>query len=71
MNEQLCEACGTGPGAIEDLDAEPPQTWCFGCAEVLLTIGDPVTRYRELAGGGAEYTRQLRERGTTETLRFR
>jgi len=70
MAEQLCGQCGKTPAIIEDLDVEPAQGWCLGCALALVKVGDPIVNYRELQGG-AMYTHELAERGTTQTLRFR
>jgi hypothetical protein len=70
MNEQLCVECGKAPGVIADLDVEPAQPWCLECALILIKVGDPIVNYRELEGG-AMYTHELAERGTTQTLKFR
>ncbi len=52
-----CAQC-SAPAAIEDLDAQPPQLWCLGCATALVQAGDPVINYLPLNGGG-EYQRTL------------
>ncbi|MFG3050696.1 hypothetical protein ACGFZP_07010 [Kitasatospora sp. NPDC048239] len=65
----VCAECRTAPAVIEDLDLQPPRPWCLACALVLMKVGEPVTSYRELDGGGA-YTRALAGTGTTQTLRF-
>ncbi|MFE5581181.1 hypothetical protein [Kitasatospora sp. NPDC056531] len=64
-----CAQCRTAPAVIEDLDVQPPQPWCLGCATALVRAGDPVLNYRSIGGEG-EYERVLVS-GSTEALRFR
>ncbi|MFH8385385.1 hypothetical protein ACH4E7_31350 [Kitasatospora sp. NPDC018058] len=53
---------------IEDLDVQPPQPWCLGCATTLVRAGDPVINYRSL-DGEREYQRVLAG-GSTQVLPF-
>ncbi|ARF80086.1 hypothetical protein ACIG0C_13890 [Kitasatospora aureofaciens] len=62
-----CTQC-SAPAVIEDLDVQPPQPWCLGCATTLVRAGDPVLNYRSLSGG-SEYQRILAG-GSTQVLPF-
>ncbi|GAA2818486.1 hypothetical protein GCM10010505_49550 [Kitasatospora aburaviensis] len=64
-----CAQCYVAPAVIEDLDVQPPQPWCLGCATALVRAGDPVLTYRPLDGRD-EYGRVLAG-GSTEALPFR
>lgn len=63
-----CAQC-SAPAVIEDLDVQPPQPWCLGCATALVRAGDPVVTYRPLDAQD-EYSRVLAG-GSTEALPFR
>ncbi|KJS53318.1 hypothetical protein VM98_26080 [Streptomyces rubellomurinus subsp. indigoferus] len=60
----ICAECRTAEAAIEDLDVEPPQPWCVGCATTLVSAGDPVLNYLALTGDAADYSRALSRRST-------
>ncbi|MFJ8474034.1 hypothetical protein [Kitasatospora sp. NPDC094011] len=62
-----CVQC-SAPAVIEDLDAQPPQPWCLGCATALVRAGDPVLNYRPIDGEDA-YARILAG-GSTQVLPF-
>ncbi|WP_406204574.1 hypothetical protein OH807_29075 [Kitasatospora sp. NBC_01560] len=62
-----CTQC-SAPAVIEDLDVQPPRSWCLGCATALVRAGDPVVNYRPLAYD--EYA-QVLTGGSTEALPFR
>ncbi|MER7771900.1 hypothetical protein [Kitasatospora sp. NPDC096140] len=62
-----CTQCSV-PAAIEDLDVQPPQPWCLGCATALVRAGDPVINYRSLQGEN-EYQHILAG-GSTQVLPF-
>ncbi|MFF3110383.1 hypothetical protein ACFVSN_14415 [Kitasatospora sp. NPDC057904] len=62
-----CVQC-SAPAAIEDLDEQPPQAWCLGCATALVRAGDPVVNYRPFDDPD-EYARVLAG-GSTAVLPF-
>ncbi|MEU3568434.1 hypothetical protein AB0E96_08400 [Kitasatospora sp. NPDC036755] len=59
----ICTEC-TADAVIEDLDIDPPQPWCLGCATALVAAGDPVLNYRALDGRAVDYARTLGRRST-------
>lgn len=62
-----CAQC-SAPAVIEDLDVQPPQPWCLGCATALVRAGDPVINYRSLHGE-SDYQHILAG-GSTQVLPF-